>query len=68
MVRIRIRTCAHASWENVAARENVGRTMVRRPRCDTIEGCDIEVTVTSSEELHTLCKQAERAKRETEKR
>ena len=48
----------------------LGGTMgcIKKPRCDTNEGCDIEVTVTSSEELHTLCKQAERAKRETEKR
>ena len=38
------------------------RTMVciKRPRCDTNEGCDVEVTVTSSEELHA---QAERAKK-----
>ena len=42
------------------------RTMVciKRPQCDTNEGCHIEVTVTSSEELHAQAERAKKQKRE----
>ena len=38
---------------------------IKRPQCDTNEGCHIEVTVTSSEELHA---QAEKEDRKEKKR
>ena len=45
-------------------RRREGRWFVfKKPRCDTSEGCDIEETVTSSEELYVHA-QAERAKKQ----
>ena len=38
--------------------------VLKRRRCDTNEGCDIEVTVTSSEELHAQAEKAKKQKRE----
>ena len=37
---------------------------IKRPRCDTNEGCDIEVTVSSSAKLHARAERAKKQKRE----